>query len=58
MRIRRLRHLLCWHKFERVADFFGGVFRCKRCDGVYYEVGKRKRYVGQYSEMCSGEELA
>lgn len=50
--------MLCWHKFERVADFFGGVFRCKRCDGVYYEVGKRKRYVGQYSEMCSGEELA
>lgn len=33
-------------------SWFGNVFRCTKCDGVFYEYGSlKKHYMAQYDEV-------
>ena len=33
-------------------SFFGNVYHCTKCDGIFYEYGSlKKHYMGQYDEV-------
>ena len=54
MNWRKLRRMLCRHKFRKVGSTaFGNVYHCKRCNGIYADnFGKQgKLYIGEYEDF-------
>lgn len=51
--MKRLKRWLCRHHFVKCGkSWFGNVFRCTKCNGVFYEYGSlKKHYMAQYDEV-------
>lgn len=48
-----LKRLLCRHQYEHIGlSYFGMVFHCPKCGGIFYEYGNlHKHYIGQWEEV-------
>ena len=49
----RLRRWFCRHQYVIIGRrWFGYVYHCPKCDGIFYDYGrKKKKYLGQFSDI-------